>query len=319
MPGSGRKGLCCGAALLGAEGAALAAVLDDIVALGAGWVRLDFDWNAFQPTGRGDFVTARHDRVVDACARRGIRVLGIVDYRALWAEPRGADQFHPPSDAGLYGAFASALVGRYAGRVAAWEIWNEPNLGGVFWKPRADPAAYARLLRAAYPAVKAAYPGATVIAGGTAPAADDGTSLGWLRWYAELYRAGAQPFFDAVATHPYTRDLPSARDGSAYWWEQSAAVHRLLAENGDGAKAVWMTEFGLPTGGPDGGSEAKQAAIVADAFRLHAAMPWAGPLFLYEYRDSGTDPATSENFYGLLRADGSRKPAYEAFRDAGRA
>ena len=47
---------------------------------------------------------------------------------------------------------------RYKGKVSAYEVWNEPN-GKVFWDPEPDAAQYTELLKAAYPAIKAAEQG----------------------------------------------------------------------------------------------------------------------------------------------------------------
>lgn len=50
--------------------------------------------------------------------------------------------------------------------VEAFEIWNEPDTSRS-WKPAPDPAAYAALLRAAYPAVKAGAPEIKAVFAGT--------------------------------------------------------------------------------------------------------------------------------------------------------
>lgn len=106
-----------------------------------------------------------------------------------------------------------------------------------------------------------------------------------------------------------------------------------MAANGDGAKKIWITEFGAPTGGPGPVAqlnnpqyqlnpyvvdEALQNAILEDAVEQYSQADWAGPFFYYSYIDSGTDPSSNENFYGLLRPDGSFKPAYTTFQSAAR-
>jgi hypothetical protein len=82
-----------------------------------------------------------------------------------------------------------------------------------------------------------------------------------------------------------------------------------------------MTEFGAPTGGPafaghpDHVTEALQAKILSDAFAESGRYPWAGPLFWYSYKDLGTSNATIENFFGLIRFDGSQKTAYSILQE----
>ena len=45
----------------------------------------------------------------------------------------------PPSDPSDYARFAGALAKRFAGRVAAWEIWNEED-ASLWWASGPDPA-----------------------------------------------------------------------------------------------------------------------------------------------------------------------------------
>jgi hypothetical protein len=40
--------------------------------------------------------------------------------------------------------------------------------------------------------------------------------------------------------------------------------------------------------------------------------PYAGPLFWYSGRDTGTSTSDREEHFGFLRFDGSKKPAYAA-------
>ncbi len=86
-----------------------------------------------------------------------------------------------------------------------------------------------------------------------------------------------------------------------------------MVANGDSNKKIWITEFGVPTNGPDPKwyvSEEKQSRMVTDAMKLYKTYDWAGPIFWYTLRDNGTTIDTNENFFGLTRADKSLKPAY---------
>ena len=44
--------------------------------------------------------------------------------------------------------------------------------------------------------------------------------------------------------------------------------------------------------------------------------PGVTALFWYTDRDLGSDQSTSENFFGLRRADGTAKPAFHALQSA---
>jgi hypothetical protein len=91
-----------------------------------------------------------------------------------------------------------------------------------------------------------------------------------------------------------------------------------MTDNGDAGKKIWATEFGAPTNGPSGShvSESTQASMLTRAFSLWTGYAWSGPLFSYQGRDRGTDRSTREDFFGLVRADWSAKPAFDAYRNA---
>jgi polysaccharide biosynthesis protein PslG len=56
--------------------------------------------------------------------------------------------------------------------------------------------------------------------------------------------------------------------------------------------------------------------MITNAISLVRSYDWAGPLFWYSGRDLGTSTSSRENFFGLLRNDFSRKPAYAAYKAA---
>jgi hypothetical protein len=205
--------------------------------------------------------------------------------------------------------------------VHSYELWNEPNNVGA-WTPKPDPAAYTRLLKAAYPAIKGADPQATVLTGGTGPAPNDGTQIPPLDFLNGIYVNGGAGSFDAVAHHPYT--FPAYPGETQYWspWYQmygtSPSLRSLMIANGDGAKKIWATEFGAPTNGPSGSyvSEATQASIVTRAIADWRSYPWAGPLLFFQSRDLSPNADSREYFFGLLRYDFSPKPAYAAYQAA---
>lgn len=59
-------------------------------------------------------------------------------------------------------------------------------------------------------------------------------------------------------------------------------------------------------------SEERQAEIVTDALRLAATVPWIDKLFLFTHRDSPGPADEPEVHFGLLRIDGTPKPAWDA-------
>ena len=173
--------------------------------VGAKWVRLTFEWNQLE-TSQGTYNSSKlaaWDRSVALSRQAGTKVLVTVYGTPSWASSNGKVGGAPSNNA-YYANLMSFLANRYRGQVQAWEIWNEENVSR-FWTTGPDPARYAGLLRAAYPAVKSADPNATVVFGGTS-----GNDTGFVDG---AYRAGAKGSFDVMAVHPYTGSAPEAGGG----------------------------------------------------------------------------------------------------------
>jgi polysaccharide biosynthesis protein PslG len=205
--------------------------------------------------------------------------------------------------------------------VHAYEIWNEPNLRS-FWTNGPDPARYTQMLRLAYPAIKSADPTATVVSAGLSPGGAYGavtsSYMNPLTFLERMYANGAHNAMDAVGWHPYNFPHGLGRYSWSAWSQMSEtrpSARSLMRANGDGAKKIWATEMGAPTGTSSQAlSEAAQARLVTDMYAKLKGWSWAGPGFLYNYRDKGTNLADREQNFGLIRADGSPKLAYAAYR-----
>jgi hypothetical protein len=295
--------------------------LDLMAAMGARWVRFDVKWSDVQWHGQGSFDWSKYDPLVDAARARGFSVLANLAYSPAWARPAGTtDKFGPDTDArrSAYADFAEAAARHFTGRVSHWELWNEPNVP-MFWMPKPNASHYAALIRAAYWRMKAADPGAYVLAGATAPADSDGTRIDEVAFLSAVYGNGGGGRFDGWSHHPYTVD-PSFPHPQNAWWQMagtSPSIRSVMAANGDGAKQLWGTEFGPPTSGsPHATSEAGQAAQITEAYTTWNAYAWAGPLFVYTQRDKRPYGSSGDSFdyYGMLRHDFSPKPVWSAYR-----
>lgn len=299
--------------LLWESDAALAKDLDDVVATGATWLRFDVPWSELEPY-KGGTDWPRLDRVVNAAHARGLRVVGILTTLSMWARPADRDWSYGPStdaERDAFASFAAAAARRYAGRIDVWEIWNEPNLPGA-WQPGVSADDYVALLARAAPAIRAANPRATILTGGTGGATGDGSDIHSDEWVRQLYERGARPYFDAVAVHPY----PDPGYASVDHGEMARAfrTRALMDANGDSAKAIWGTETGIPSGGGHWSvSEQRQAQMVSEVYGKWNTMRNAGPLMWFTLVDfdRGGD---REGYFGLVRLDGSRKPAFGAMQ-----
>jgi hypothetical protein len=295
----------------------LARELDAVRSAGAGWVRVDFPWVTVEPSP-GVFRWNDLDRTTEAAAQRGIKVLAMPAYAPAWARPGCGTLKCPPADPDDFARFVAEAGRRYGpDRVQAWEIWNEPNIP-TFWHPRPSPDAYATLLDRAAAALKAARPGAYVVSAGLSPAYSDGTAVAPLDFVNRLYALEAMENVDAVGMHPYSATLLPLTPSTEAWntFLQMESVHKLMNSYGDGHKQVWGTEFGVATGtSRTSTSEAQQAAVIEEGYARLAdgSWPWLGTLFTYSLRDRSSDLGDRQSNYGLLRHDGSPKPAYLTF------
>ncbi|MBM2614762.1 hypothetical protein JIG36_04230 [Actinoplanes sp. LDG1-06] len=305
-------------------------------------LRLDLDWWSVQScaTCAPDF--GRLDPVVDAANSRGMRVLLILGYAPPWANGGHADDKWFPVADNSWRAIVDATVVHFAGRVQAYEVWNEPNFANKGNYGDGSTAArrlrYWQLTRIAFEQVHTRCASCVVLAGASgagdavAEKKNDNEPAAWLDW---AYANGYGQTFDAVAHHPYPAwdngRSPSRPECEARWWAmfgppdekcgELAAVRAVMVKRGDGLKKIWGTEFGNPSAGD--GIKNKPSSeglrdILEEGIRMWRALDYTGPLFLYSYADSpscaagSTDP---ECHFGLTDAAGKPKqPAYDGVK-----
>ena len=309
-------------------GPALDRRLDEYSALGVQWARFQVIWANVQRDGPNSYDWGPYDGLVQGLQKRGIKPLAVLGTSPGWAKraPGCAADTCAPADPAQFAAFAKTAAARYTGKIAAWEVWNEPN-SAVFYRPQPDPNAYTALLKAVYPAVRAADPRALVLTGGVAPAITATNSAGLtttvnpVSFVQRIYDLGGQGSFDAVGWHPYSYPaMPGGNDPGSAWvqlyYGPPTSVRGIMTAHGDGGKKIWATEFGAHTDPVGEGylTEAQQADYLAAGIDLWRSYNWAGPMMIYQLRDTGTDFRDRENFFGLQRADGTAKPAYAAVR-----
>lgn len=128
----------------------------------------------------------------------------------------------------------------------------------------------------------------------------------------QIRRAAA--YCDIVAIHPYVQHgqepETTDRDAGLTWYLQH------MRDAFKPGAPVMATEAGynnLVKPGGAGVSEAA-AAIYLPRLLLHNFAAGVLRTFLYEFMDGGIDPNDGEHHWGLVRHDGSLKPAYSAVR-----
>ncbi len=305
---------------LGAESAQMRAA-------GVRTERMEISWDLAEPA-QGQLDLAAYDRKVLAAAGAGIDVLALVVRTPSWAAVRPGQPFSPPRDPADYAAFLRAMIARYGPEgslwaehpevarrpVRAWQIWNEPNIAN-YWTVQPFVRGYARLLAAAYAAVKRADRGATVVMAGLA-------NFSW-RDLSRLYRGAGRPLrFDVAAVHPF-----SGRPSNSV--KIVRLNRRVLDRNGARRRPIWLTELTwssakgrkTPVTKAWETTEVGQAARLREAYRLFIRARRTlrlDRIYWYTWLTVDRDSPNSFDYSGLrtLRPDGTiaDKPAARAFR-----
>jgi hypothetical protein len=219
---------------------------DRMATSGVESARATFLWSAAQPDRGGEFNFGASDSPVILASAHGIDLLPTVAYAPAWA--RGAEFNSPPTNPSEYAAYLRALVGRYGPNgsfwaerpdlpkrpIRTWQIWNEPSANYQWTIPKGQDWApgYGALLRAAYPAIKQADPGARVVLAGLPSHSYQDLE--------HLYKVGdIHGSFDIAAVHPFS----SHSHGPLTIVKRFRAV---MKKHGDGNKPLLVTELGLP-------------------------------------------------------------------------
>jgi murein DD-endopeptidase MepM/ murein hydrolase activator NlpD len=280
--------------------------LDLLKADGVNTIRIMIPWAGVEATN-DVWSWSAVDRMVNSATARNIQVEAFLNSTPGWAVVPGTPSLGgPPADLSEFAEFAGMVATRYAGKIAAYEIWNEPNYY-QFWQPTPDAAAYTALLKAGYTAIKAADPNAVVIGGVIAAAPDYGDqAVNSVRFLTEMYEAGAAGYFDALSYHPYHYYVKFS-DGLPYPTSpltMANAMHDVMVTYGDGNKKIWATEYGEPSSY----STATQAAFIDDFLTTWRDLDYAGPAFIHTIRDYfSTDPTTLS--FGVYTQNWTPKPA----------
>jgi hypothetical protein len=306
--------------------------VEEAASTGAKSIRLFLSWAQGQPSQGSlalDYVDKFKARVAEAKAR-GMRTYIPILQSPSWASG-SADKNAPPADPQAYAAFAGAVAERIGGGSSVvYEIWNEQD-ESHFWAGAApDAGRYTAMLKAAYGAIKAKDPQATVLFG-----ALTGNNYEYLR---AAYGAGAKGHFDGVAVHTdtaclvkppdfYVRNIGQGLDGriNRFSFLSYREVRAVMLDHGDD-KPIHMTELGWSTftakcdqpgfeSQPDrlgGVTPAEQAANLTLAYQCLANDPYVTDALWFSLRDFDQQ-SKSTSKYGLIGLEGVR-PALAAFK-----
>jgi hypothetical protein len=322
-------------------GADLENTVSRMVASGVQFTREDFSWTVLEPQPNV-YRWQSTDAFMLVAASHGLHVMATPGGSPSWIQSSWNVGPTSTSAVPAYAEFVRQLVARYGSQGSFWtehptvpkvpiemyDLWNEPYTP-QFWSPGPNPALYAQMFKAAVAAARPADPSAKFLLEANPGSFASGSPPFLAAMFAAVPDLGA--YADAVSVHPYassgwspsycTRYSPSrglSQDWHATQYETCRVtdIRQILNANHATKTRIWMTEVGYSTttSSSSGVTESRQASYVHALFSLLRG-PWkslVSGVQWYQYEDVGTAPAYGDHF-GLLRADGSPKPAWAAF------
>lgn len=321
-------------------------VAQDAIELGVNWVRVRVDWGEIEAIqGEPDFATL--DGIIDALELRGLNILLTVTNSPVWARD-DINENGPPLDVTDFAAFMETMAARYAGRVAAYQVWDEPNLRRNWHcNMRMCDLEYTDLLRPTFAAIKGVDSSALVITAGLAPSGfNDGINAINDRLYLDrMYQTGVNLISDAIGVHaPGWANPPDARccvqstgvethfeDSSFYFLENIEAYRTIMEDNNDAGTPMWVTRFGWGTNADIGplpiitdtaGNQvqnpnvfvtyidlSQQSIYVERAFEIGREKGYIGPMFLDNLNACQAADARAELcFYSVIGPEDMPRP-----------
>ncbi|HRV59702.1 MAG TPA: hypothetical protein P5138_03675 [Solirubrobacterales bacterium] len=310
--------------------------------LGVGIYQMAIDWSqiaATRPATATDpadpaYQWPEHfEKTILEANRYGMQVTMMVIGAPAWANGGHSDRAWTPKNPKDYADFVTAMSRKYP-RVRFWMIWGEPNRSPNF-KPLTPsrtgplnaaqaraPRNYARILDAAYVALKNVDSRDLVIGGNTFTAAgrDSISTYQWIR-YMRLPNGG-RPRMDLYGHNPFGFRIPSLANKPSprgmVDFSDSKRLTKVLDRYYPRKRfRLFLSEWGVPAGATEDTelgyklNYATQARWIKAGLRLSRkfkriyTIGWIHP---YDRPELGI-------ITGLLKADGRKKPGYFSFRN----
>lgn len=287
-----------------------------------GSVRFFINWGLVEPSP-GSHNWLQVDRMMGRLAREHLRPLALLSGLPTWVTPNDRPPLRGSAKRG-WSRFLHVVVRRYGPHGSFWrahpelprdplrelQVWNEPNFPS-FWGGHPSARGYKKLLKASARAIRSVSPKVKIVLAGLGPALARRNQVPSWKFLNRLYKAGAKPYFDIAADHPYGGNVASMAD-------QLRLVSKVMRRHHDHAP-LYITELGWSSGHFSGSH--LNVGLRGQAKRLRGAMRFAirhrrsyriKRFFWFQWRDQAPTPNGKFDF-GLRRIDESPKPAWRAY------
>ncbi|MCB0209293.1 MAG: cellulase family glycosylhydrolase [Anaerolineae bacterium] len=321
---------------------------------GITWIRQEFPWEDIEIHGKGDFEDRRHepyrpawekyDQIVDLAEQYDVKIMARLSNPPAWtrALTDTIGTFAPPDDLTDYGDFVEAVATRYQGRIAAYQIWNEPNIFPEWGYKPISAEEYTSLLKEGYTRIKAVDPDAIVVMGALAATIELDRERrydanGWpvspgglsdVLFLQQMYNAGAAPYFDVLAMQGYglwSGPTDRRMQPRVLNFSRPLYIRDVMVRNGDAHKAIWLSELSWNALPPESGLPPvygqvtldQQARYTALAYeRMQREWPWLGVGFYWFFKqaDDRERETNPQYYFRMVEPDFSSMPVYEAIK-----
>jgi hypothetical protein len=258
-----------------------------VTELGAGYVRLDFQWFEIEPIA-GQYNWGFLDAQVNEVESRGAKVFATLAYGPAWAAPH----IHArPYNMENWKTFVKNVLLHFQGHDIVYGIWNEPNLH--FLDDSDNAFVYGELFYYASQA-RNEVNSSIVLAGPETSHHAEGNSY--------YYRA-----MERIAPHMQPQDVVTVhwyRDGPYFpsymdWIRSGARGHQ-----------IWLTETGEKW--CDENYQAQRFDYMLNEF-VGRGRTWWSKVFMYVLHSGGTN--CESDIESIVRPDWSNRPAFDYYRD----
>lgn len=240
--------------------------------------------------------------------------------QGLWqAFLRAAVQRYGPNGAYWNGPFQAQFPGAKPNPVTYWQVWNEPG-SPTYFRPKPNARKFVKLLRISRAAIRGVSKQAKIVMGGLFSGGNRPRARGRVPAAPFLKRVynvkGAESTFDVVAFHPYASEVKGVL-------AQARAVRGVMSAANDRGAKLWITEVGWSSNVNKKSLIAKglkgQARTLRAAFNLllqEQGQLGLGGVQWFSLEDVERALSSCQNcpFTGLVRADASAKPSFNAFK-----
>ncbi|MCY4009660.1 MAG: hypothetical protein OXF22_07935 [Anaerolineaceae bacterium] len=312
-------------------------------------VKQFFAWQDLQPHDQTEWLFERSDEIVTETEEKEVALVIRLGGVPKWARrsqdhsAEGEEVVDSPPAAEYTSAWAEycgRVAQRYAGRIAGYQIWNEPNLAREWGGGPVSASEYIELLKACSAAIRKYDRQTIIISAGFAPTGtnDPQVAIADDVFLRQLYEGEFQQYIDVLGAHAvgytapeFSPELAETITERGRWasFRRIEDLRKIMIEEGDAHRQMAILEMGWTT---DPRPESQMAWFAVDeqtqaeyfyrAF-LYAEehwRPWVGLITLIYIADPAWTIQDEKYWWSLIRFHDDPRyeiltPAFHALRE----